>query len=189
MNMVLAKNSAMRLLYRFTVPSSWRPSVHTGSPYRAGPRFPGWTRDLANRYDVAFSPNGQCFRMNIPPRGANAFYATNTHVTRISPVGLPLTSQLGFTGTITVHGAGLQHPNLPDAVCRFTRLNAAGEVRFGASVTGPHDGDGAFSDEVVLTPFTTGRNTYGTCEAPTDEGFWMLLGIGGLAGALHVRAI
>ena len=51
------------------------------------PRFPGWTRDLANRYDLAFSPNGQCFRMNIPPRGANAFYATNTHVTRISPVG------------------------------------------------------------------------------------------------------
>ena len=168
------------------------------------PRFPDAVRDAAYRYEVAFAANGQCFRPWVEEHANNAFFATNTQLVRIAPTAMPLKATPGGgAGTpLTIHGDGLLHPNLPDAVCRFTRLtfvnygggnatDVAGLsirervtplllpsiARGGPAVLVDGDGDGPCDtcDDVVLTAFTSHNGHTGECTPPGlagEEGMW-----------------
>lgn len=96
------------------------------------PAFPGSTRGFLNRFDVTFSSNGQCFAAT-ESRGSSAFYAFNAHVTSLSLAALPLqivppfasVTEMANFDTLLIEGQGFQSPSLPDALCRFTRLDSS----------------------------------------------------------------
>jgi hypothetical protein len=70
--------------------------VHNASLATCGkPRFGDATRGTTPRYSIAFAANGQCFRPHIPQTDMAGFYALNSHVASIAPLGLPLLDSLG----------------------------------------------------------------------------------------------
>ena len=108
------------------------------------PRFPDTLRDQTGRYDLDYSPNGQCFHTMesaalAPNASRSGFYTYNALFDSISQQGAPSTTAI----SLEVFGSGFTFPPLPGGLCAFVSPTST-EVR----------------------PLALTSATHGTCQTP-----------------------
>ena len=138
------------------------------------PRFPDTQREAVGFYEVAFSPNGQCFATS----SANAQFGTyNTQVNSLSVRGAPSTSSV----SLTIIGEGFVQPALPGGVCRFTQLatstattattataSATSTTTASVSASTTTASAAVSTAKAINTALTTLSATQVRCETPAD---------------------